>query len=584
MLVGALAITACEGGNGIVDPDPDPDPDPPAETEEISGDIQQDLTLSSDVRYRVVGDVRVRGATLTIEPGTWIEFEQETGLEVMDDGRISADGTEADPIRFTGVVESPGSWDGISFRDSTHPSNLLDWVIIEYGGRQAFHGSTEPANLTVGRSLRPGSITLTNSTLRHSGGYGLYLHDNGALPGSGSNTFTENASGPAGLFASVAHYLDGGSAYTGNGDSDHVAMTGDRVGDDVTWQALDVPYLVTGDAEVNDARLTIEAGAAFLFDGEASLEIINGGVIRAEGTADDPILFSGTQETAGWWQGIHMRDSTSPENLLQHVIIEHAGRSAFHGSTEPAGLTVGRSLRPASVTLVNSTLRNNEGHGAYVHSNGGLPDSEDNTFTGNAAGAIMVWMNNAHHLDAGSSFTGNGDNDFAWVRGDRLEADATWQALDVPYGIRGDAEVRNEASLTIDPGAVVAFDAEASLTFHDAGAIRIIGTADDPIVFTGTQETAGWWQGIDLRDSTHPNNAMEHVVIEYGGRSAAHSSTEPANLTVGRSLREASISITDSTIRHSGGYGLYVHGNSSVNGDACSVNDFSGNAGPDCSP
>lgn len=576
LIVAGLLLGACGDSGGPVGPDPDPDPDP-SDVEELSGTVDGDLTLTSNVLYRVVGDVTVRnGATMTIEPGTRIEFESDTGLQVYSDGRLSAIGTVDAPIIFTGTSESPGWWDGIYFNDARHPDNVLDWVVIEYGGAGAWHSSTRPANLTVGRSSYQASVTVTNTALRHSGGFGLFLHANGAMPGSGDNTYASNASGPAELHASSAHFLDSGSSFEGD---DPVRVLGNRVDGEVTWQAIEVPYRMAGATDVRE-RLTIDAGATFHFEAEGALTFGSGSVVRALGTSGAPIVFSGTQQQPGWWQGIYINQTTHPDNLMEHVVIEYAGGSAFHSSTSPANLTVARSSYEASVTLRNSILRHGAGLGMFLHARGELPGSASNAYTENADGPVGLYAGDAHFMDSGSSFTGNGE-DYVWMIGNTVERDVTWQALDAPYGVRGTAQARN-AELTIAPGANIAFDAEAGLVFGSGSTVRAVGTADSPIVFTGTQQQAGWWQGVWITQTTHPSNEMSHVVIEYGGNSAYHSSTQPANLTVARSSYDAALSLTHSTFRNSAGAGVFVHSRGSVNADICSANAFSGNAGADC--
>ncbi|MGM0575163.1 MAG: hypothetical protein ACQEXJ_05475 [Myxococcota bacterium] len=573
----AVFAAGCDVIEDSTDDDGSPDP---GSDRELSGSISTDLTLTAEGAYRVVGDLTVHdGATLTIEPGAILEFEADTDLTVSGDGRLSAIGTEEEPILLTGTAETPGWWDGVVFTDARHPDNVLDRVTIEYGGGNAHHGSTEPANLTVGRSLYDASVTVTRSTFRHSGGFGLFVHSNGAMPGSGANTYHDNESGPAAVHASSLHNLDSASTYGGEGEDDPVRVQGDGVDSDATWQAIGVPYRMAGATQVS-ARLTIEAGAAFHFDGEGALRFGSDSVVRALGTAEEPILFTGTQAQPGWWHGIYVTQTLHPENLMEHVIIEYAGRSAFHGSMEPANLAVGRSLYDASLTLRDSVLRDGAGVGLFVHANGRLPDSEANTYTGNGEGPVALSANNAEFLDGASTFSGNGA-DYVWMAGNDLEHDATWQALDVPYGVTGTAQVKG-AELTIDPGAVLAFDAEAGLTFGTDSIVSVVGTAEAPILFTGTQQQPGWWRGVAVSQTTHPSNEMRHVTIEYGGGSSFHGSVDPSNLTVGRSLYDAALTLTDSTLRHSADAGVYVHGNGDVNGDICTANTFSDNAGEDC--
>ncbi len=554
----------------------------------ISNDIREDMVFFSANRYIITDNIRVNDGRLVIQPGTEIRFDQGAGLRIDSDGILEADGTEDEPILFTATSQSRGWWDGLYFVGTTHPHNLLNHVIIEYGGGDAQHSSTEPANLTISRSLsgNAASVTLTNSILRHSGGFGLFLHSNGSMPESGSNIYTENADGPAAVDAARLHFLDHDSEFTGNDNGNNVVrVIGNAVEGNVRWQSLDVPYFVTGDVTVSDSEFTIDPGATFYFDAETEFRLRSGAEFTISGTPDEPITFTASEQTPGWWNGVWVVATTHPNNVMEHVIIEYGGREEFHSSTNPANLTVSRSLssNAASLTLKNSTLRNGAGLGLYLHNNGSLPNSMENTMTGNAVGPAMASTSGAHYFDAASSFSGNGANDFVWIEGNTLDESVTWQALDVPYGMMDDSRVEDN-DFAIEPGARFSFDLNAGLRLSGNISFTIKGTSDDPIVFTGMENSAGWWKGLYVIQTQQPANEMEHVIIEYGGSNAWHSSVEPANLTLGRSLssNNARMTLGKSSLRFSDGYGLYVHEGSQINNDVCEVNEFQGNASDGC--
>jgi hypothetical protein len=97
----------------------------PLDIEILAGDITMDMTLTADTVWQISGLVAVKGAVLTIEPGTTIIGESGTGANtsymIIDrDARIIADGTAANPIVFTsktaydGGAEAPGQWGGLT--------------------------------------------------------------------------------------------------------------------------------------------------------------------------------------------------------------------------------------------------------------------------------------------------------------------------------------------------------------------------------------------------------------------------------------------------------------------------------------
>lgn len=92
----------------------------------ISGLISEDRTLTSDHVYYVNENLGImEGATLTIEPGTRLEFAEGMGLSSF--GKLVANGTPEKPIVFTG--HKGAVWAGIKSHESTGVHNYEDDVI-----------------------------------------------------------------------------------------------------------------------------------------------------------------------------------------------------------------------------------------------------------------------------------------------------------------------------------------------------------------------------------------------------------------------------------------------------------------------
>ena len=87
---------------------------------DLAGDIEEDATLRCGTIYRLKFRTFVRpGATLTIEPGTVIQGDKDTGgtLVVLPGGRLVAKGTPEQPIVFTSSrpagSREAGDWGGV---------------------------------------------------------------------------------------------------------------------------------------------------------------------------------------------------------------------------------------------------------------------------------------------------------------------------------------------------------------------------------------------------------------------------------------------------------------------------------------
>ena len=123
-----------------------------------------------------------RGVTLTVEPGVVVQFEPNGGLTVA--GTIFARGTVGQPITFTGVVQSPGSWQGLTIEGSPTARNtgsVLSYVTVEYGGTT----SANAANLTLWYA----QASILHGTFRYGARHGLHAIGNDALANISDSSF-----------------------------------------------------------------------------------------------------------------------------------------------------------------------------------------------------------------------------------------------------------------------------------------------------------------------------------------------------------------------------------------------------------
>lgn len=160
------------------------------------------------VPYRVMGGTSIASdATLTLAPGTELQFEPFSGLTVF--GALHAVGASHQPITFTGVTKQAGSWMGINLSGSPghEAAANLDHVTIEYGGGllaniNVLAGRAVARNSIIRNSLQDGArvgfgsaLTLEASQITGNIGYGVYM-DATADTVIASNNWWGAASGP----------------------------------------------------------------------------------------------------------------------------------------------------------------------------------------------------------------------------------------------------------------------------------------------------------------------------------------------------------------------------------------------------
>lgn len=95
----------------------------------INGLISEDRTLTADHVYLVNDNIGImEGITLTIEPGTRLEFQEGMGLSSF--GKLVANGTPEKPIVFTG--HNGAVWAGIKSNESTdNPLDMISYSRID---------------------------------------------------------------------------------------------------------------------------------------------------------------------------------------------------------------------------------------------------------------------------------------------------------------------------------------------------------------------------------------------------------------------------------------------------------------------
>ncbi|MGB2987369.1 MAG: hypothetical protein WBE26_16000, partial [Phycisphaerae bacterium] len=127
--------------------------------------------------------------------------------------------------------------------------------------------------------------------------------------------------------------------------------------------------------------------------------------------------------------------------------------------------------------------------------------------------------------------------------------------------------------LTIAPGARLVFEAGRDMTVDSDGQLSAVGTKDQPIVFTGEEQTPGYWGGLRFYHSNSPDNRLDYVTIEYGG------GYHDANLFLDGTLSSpVQLAVTNSLFQESETWGIYLDSDTNVNADIETANEFFNNA------
>lgn len=401
-------------------------------------------------------------ATLTITKGVRL-MNPKTEVK----GTLLVQGTISEPVVFTGVKEAAGGeWCAIHFAPGSGAS-VIDHAEVKYGG------ACGTGNIYV----EGASPTIEHSVISHSSSYGINIPVGGG-PELFSNAFLANADtniryvatgtqtgqvnihgnaiegGPQGIWVShtgtgtvvgkalgentivntteKAFYYSGGDIpgdITGNllaGNKDNVIRIGGTVAHSETWTDGSGPVRYEGQVTVaSGVTLTITKGV-LLLNPKTEVE----GTLLVEGTAQEPVVFTGAKEAAGGeWCAIAFRPG-SGSSMVDHAEVKYGGACGT-GNIYVEGV---------SPTIKNSMIARSSTYGIRVSS--GLPKIEWNRFRGNANDG--VYYGGSGTLSAPNNDWSCGSGPKPAGCGDSVSSNVKWQpAVSLP---EPDGSCRGEES------------------------------------------------------------------------------------------------------------------------------------------
>lgn len=536
--------------------------------------------------YIIENDIDVsKDATLTIEAGVEVRAKDARGLNIY--GTLNAQGTAAQPIIFTSEANtSGGQWDGLWFSAASGNvgKGTLDYVDIRYGGDNY-------ANLYL---YTGANVTLTNSTIESSSGYGIYapyestltvnqstiksnknvgiyVNNNASTIDIQNTTFQSNENYPLRVFPNQINSVTN-NTFTGN-TPNHILLAGGSFDANATWSNTNTvdAYELENTVTVNpSAVLTIDKGVTV--KGRTYKGIQVNGELKVQGTAAEPIVFTSvTDTTAGQWAGIRFDGYSGNvgKGTLDYVTVRYGGYSlggyqANVSITNEANVTMSNSTIASSsesgvyvyksiATLSTNIFSTNDGVGVYVYDSDTTIQCQNSTFQSNKSYPMRVYAEDIQNV-LSNTFTGNTPNRLL-IAGGSISTNTTWRKNDLTaYELEGTVTVNSAAVLTIEPGVTVMGRDSKGLQIN--GELLAQGTASNQIIFTSTSNNAGGqWSG--LRFNGYAGNVgkgtLAYVTVRYGGDSMDGHQT---NISA---YYGADVSITNSTIASSSAVGLYIN-------------------------
>jgi hypothetical protein len=506
----------------------------------LHGTISTDTILSKvntgdEADYIVTSDLTI-AASLEIIPGVILEFMDGTGLIISETGQMIA---ENNTFRA-----AASKWKGIHLKG---PRTVMISCLVQDGGSESFTTeTTENANILLSGSA---VASLSGNTFESSGGYGMVVKDNAAFKPDNvtttsalaNNKFISNTSGPMLIPAGVLSQLtspDLSNETEGTYLVIYESTYASSEPSDAMISDFGFPYKLTGLVKFNKS-FTVLHGAEVYFTRTAGMIIT--GNFNINGSVSNPVIMDGLTGTSGAWNGIYVKNGNT---LITCASISNSGYRALEGLTEPAALTV-----EGTFSMQNSEVSGSSGMGIFLKDQAYIQYAENfsgNILQNNVTSAIRLGFDDVHKVLQNNTISAYSSSAPAIeVRDGKSDNLGTWKNLDaeIDYLILEDVTLRPTKSMTIETGS--------NLRFASGVLFSILGSLDaSGVSFSGTEQNAGYWAGISI--STDNLVTLNNCTIRDGGGGAA----DKANVVIQPAA--VNVSITNSSITNSAGYGVII--------------------------
>lgn len=341
--VGMFVISSCSTDDVIID-EPILQIDPPIVLD--CDYFNEDRVLTNNpnaaVDYIVTCIMLVKG-DIKVEPGVVIEFEQEAGINVFQDGTnsnmsFSAVGTSDKPVILRGTNNEKGFWTGIRFRAASSSKNELTHVVLEDAGHP-WWGVNNSGGIIV-EAWSP-KLKITNSKISNCKNFGLNIDAENLDLTFNNNTLINNDV-PVKTHPNQLGALNATSSFNGN-TNDFIFINGYATGisRDLTWYKNNVPYKLEADFTAGGGfyiaeDVVIEAGVEIIMTANSSMRVRSTGSLAMNGTASSKVIIRGEQDVPGYWRNITYA-SPNPLNKMSFLEIRNGGKTVTNPTLDPNG-------------------------------------------------------------------------------------------------------------------------------------------------------------------------------------------------------------------------------------------------------
>ncbi len=356
----------------------------------LSGDIifvnsildnGENIDWPSYVYTSLDGIKLLNGTTLNIPAYTQIKVGENKRIDILNESRILAQGSQTGIIYFMGLEDISGYWKGIYIEHSGNNHSIFDFIIVKNAGSEPLAGN-QAASFHLGAY---GVASIDHSSFNDGAGDGIEATSEGATILSFTSNYVRGHLGyPIAVSTKNVSILDYYTYFVNNGKN-QVRVDGNypvAFDNEAVWngfQQTNMTYHVNGLGKDLTVWSGLQLMPGVVLEMEENSRIVvenaNGkeGYLKAAGNATKPIVIKNILETTGSWYGITF-SSTNANNSLNYVHVLHGGKPVDNSFS--ANIIVDNSLQ-GSLNISNSTIGYSGQHGISIlnEARGNLVDS-----------------------------------------------------------------------------------------------------------------------------------------------------------------------------------------------------------------